>query len=92
MEFPIIVGQCPSCGGTETVSRAAQKAVFPHATDTPTALERVITPIANQAGDPGIVPRVVVVSHDVCAACGTRYCVRAELVALQQRPRIASGF
>ena len=60
--------KCPICSGEETVG---QKVLGKEG-----ALEATVHPLAN----PALVAAVpiLVVYYDICATCGTRYCVRVE--------------
>lgn len=59
--------KCPICGGEEMVG---QKVLGKDKR----GLEATIHPLAN----PTLVVPILVVYYDICATCGTRYCVRVE--------------
>jgi len=72
--------KCPHCGEGETITGLALAEIIKRGLckeGTPYSMQKVIVPLI----DPGIaqltVP-VMIVHQDVCANCGTPYCIRVE--------------
>ena len=87
------VTECPSCHSLETVARRAlaelPKSNNPvEVVDAHPAIERAIKPLEEPRLS-GVMVKVLVVSYDVCANCGTRYSTRSEIVTsmVQAAPR-----
>jgi hypothetical protein len=76
--LPIQFTKCPICHSKETISQIGCSDEPSVTKGTFTALEKVVTPIQQPTSMLAPLIRAIVVSYDVCAKCGHRYCTRAE--------------
>jgi len=91
MEVPKEFKECPICYCKDTVCRQACKDEPSIPSGTFVSLEKVVTPIQdpNKISLPQV--KTILTQYDVCAKCGTRYCVRAELISVPVTVQHRSG-
>ena len=91
-EFPKTFDKCPVCGSTRRLAGMIgeqEKAKHKLMANTPVFLNQLQTIVADQAIPSSTVP-VLITSLDVCADCGTLYCIRADVgtATVQAKPSI----
>jgi len=88
---PIEFEKCPVCSSKQTVSRLACANEPSIAPGTFVSLDKLVTPIqdVNKIATP--IVKAIVTHFDVCAACGTRYCTRAEIMSIPVEIQHRSG-
>lgn len=86
MTLPVVFNKCPHCGGTKLLARDYLNQLRDegaiHKDSFKGSLQHQI-PLVDQAHPPTILAQVIkikvlVVQFDVCADCGTMYCVNFE--------------
>lgn len=85
MDFPKDFKKCPHCGSEELVTHEAIKTVALQMKAMPKPMpymERIELPLVQQGNLNDSAKRIPVMSlyHDICAGCGVRRLVRAEIV------------
>lgn len=91
MEFPITIVICPSCGSKDTIGRLACKDEPSIPAGTFVSLEKMVTPIQDPTKISLPQVKAILTQYDVCAKCGTRYCVKAEIVQVPVNVQHRSG-
>jgi len=91
MEFPIEFPKCPSCGSKDTICRQACQNEPSIPSDTFVSLDKMVTPIQdpNKISLPQV--KAILTEYDVCAKCGTRYCVKASIISVPVNVQPRSG-
>ena len=89
--LPLTFPKCPVCGHDQTVTQIAcadEPSITP---GTFVSLEKVVTPILQPSSMLAPMIKALVVSFDVCAKCGTRYCTRAEKTNVPVQVQVQQG-
>ncbi len=91
MEFPIMFEKCPNCKSSDTVCRLACKDEPSIPAGTFVSLDKIATPIQdpNKISLPQV--KAILTEYDVCAKCGTRYCVKASIISVAVTGQHHSG-
>jgi len=82
----MVFEKCPSCGCTETLTRLAwdEEAEKGRVNkDTTVAAEHLQCPLIDPKKPIGISAGILLLHVDWCAACGMRYCTRADIATGQ---------
>lgn len=95
-QFPSNHVKCPKCGGwgacMSAIQQAIEKGKAPESTDmwaVSSPLEKVVHPIVNPATGliAGSIPAMVEY-YDTCIKCGTRWCVRQDIMGVPVQVRM----
>lgn len=83
-KFPLEFNECPDCGSTERVTELAMQEMEAEKgikRENPfVSMEKAGIPLASPLKIVGVTVPILVCHYDVCAGCGLRRCVRAEII------------
>lgn len=86
--FPIIIEKCPNCGSKERITQLAYDEEVEKGRAQPALASdanRIATPLTEPA-KAVLTVNTLVKYYDDCARCGTRYCVKVEIVQARIMP------
>lgn len=83
-KFPLEFNECPNCGGSERVVELAMQEVEKGKgvkRENPfVSMEKVGIPLTNPLKIVGVTVPILLCHFDICASCGLRRCVKAEII------------